>query len=683
MKCDTNNKVVPFVTPDIAATEAVQKFVQHCRYELDAFGPDLDWDADNWDLTGYIAFRGRQNQLVRVRWSNYDSTKRKPGAQMQQPFVDFAKSYFRYQHSFNPTKAFRTRQYALRALERSLCEITDAPPRIENADASVFARAAQLIKGKYSKDTRYGIGAELERIGRFISDKRLTRTPFSWVNPLPYYTSSTIGIGKEYEEKRTKKLPTEDALQALARAYMMAREPRDILLTSIGVLLCSAPFRICEMLTIPVDCEHTDLSGNKERYALRSWPAKGAEPVVKWIVASMIGVAKGAIAKIRTITEPWRRVARWYEENPDKIYLPKEYEYLRQRKEASLEEIRGVLGLSSTRNAACWVVRNSLKSLRHPSTGSCALYAFSAVEEAILAKLPIGFPFIDQHTKLKYSEALFVVPRNFFCEKKSTCPAMIEPVSHVAITDGLGTRHAYASVFSRFDIVSESGEPIKIRTHQIRHFLNTAAQRGGASQTDIAMWSDRKNVSQNATYDHTTGDELIERVRQEDGGSITSDLKALAIMTPIVARSDLDTASTPAAHPTPVGFCTQDFARSPCQYFNDCINCSFAVFVKGNRVMEECARQEHSKAKELRDEAKKARGDSVDGADRWLEHQEITVAHYEELVAFYDDPNIPNGARMKLSPEKCYSPISEAVNNYLLDVLSSVNKHTLIGPIKP
>ena len=51
--------------------------------------------------------------------------------------------------------------------------------------------------------------------------------------------------------------------------------------------------------------------------------------MVKWIIPSMVPVVKEAVARIRNATDAAREVARWYESNPTKVYLPVELEHFR------------------------------------------------------------------------------------------------------------------------------------------------------------------------------------------------------------------------------------------------------------------------------------------------------------------------------------------------------------------
>jgi hypothetical protein len=107
--------------------------------------------------------------------------------------------------------------------------------------------------------------------------------------------------------------------------------------------------------------------------------------------------------------------------------------------------------------------------------------------------LPKGFPVLDPDTGLKYSDALFICRTDELGKRKASYNWMIEPISIDQINDGLGGRSAYgfASIFSRLGFAEPDGSPIKITTHQFRHYLNTLAQSGCMSQLDVAKWSGR------------------------------------------------------------------------------------------------------------------------------------------------------------------------------------------------
>ncbi len=97
---------------------------------------------------------------------------------------------------------------------------------------------------------------------------------------------------------------------------------------------------------------------------------------------------------------------------------------------------------------------------------------------------------------------------------------MIEPVPTDCLNDALGSKKdGRASMFDRFELKEADGTPIRITTHQFRHFLNTIADMGGMSALDIAKWSGRIDVRQNAAYNHVTSAEMLAQIRKAVGDS--------------------------------------------------------------------------------------------------------------------------------------------------------------------
>lgn len=151
-------------------------------------------------------------------------------------------------------------------------------------------------------------------------------------------------MGQEFDKRRTEKMPSQAALEALPKTFQIATQPKDVLFSSIAAILCSAPDRINEVLLLAESCEvHDKTSGGKDAYGLRWQPAKGADPMVKWIIPSMAPVVAEAIAKIRRLTEDARRIAQWYEFNPERLYLPHDLEHLRRQELLTMDEVQQVI----------------------------------------------------------------------------------------------------------------------------------------------------------------------------------------------------------------------------------------------------------------------------------------------------------------------------------------------------
>jgi hypothetical protein len=326
----------------VDAEDRVKRFIDVCRNELTAFGTDLAFEADRWDVSETVQLKARGSNGHAV-FSNWAAGRSAQKAMMAEPFCSFAKAYFRYQHGLKPILSIATRLAALRALEAALTENGEAgnPTKV---DAGVLNRAAQLIRERFLTATAYGVGAELEFLAEFISERRLTIMPLQWRNPLRQ-PERRMRVGREFDQRRHDRLRSPAALLALAKAFTVATEPADVLVTSVLAILCAAPSRLNEVLQLRTDCEVSEgLSNTRSMaYALRWWGSKGGGPQVKWIIPSMVSVVQTAVARIRQQTNEARRIAVWYERNPQRIYLPEALKHLLDRRELSLREVGEIL----------------------------------------------------------------------------------------------------------------------------------------------------------------------------------------------------------------------------------------------------------------------------------------------------------------------------------------------------
>ena len=199
-------------------------------------------------------------------------------------------------------------------------------------------------------------------------------------------------------------------------------------------------------------------------------------------------------------------------------------------------------------------------------------------------------------------------------------------------------------MFNRLGLADDDGSPLKIRSHQFRHYLNTLAQRSGADQLDIAIWSGRKSTAQNRAYDHLSADELLEMVREalgEDGEHL-GPVAPVQVQSPIT-RAEFARLAVPTAHFTEFGACIHDFAMLPCPRHRDCLNCGEHVCVKGDQVRTGRIRALLEDTRRELAKAEAAVQEDFDGADRFLEHHRRAMARYEELISILTDPEIPDG----------------------------------------
>ncbi|MEQ1600996.1 MAG: integrase [Methylophilaceae bacterium] len=638
---------------ELDASQNLRRFIDSCRNELTVFGADLPFDENVWDITDSINLKGHGNKRHRLVFSNLETVNDKAPAPMAESFLSFAKAYFRYMQGFRPIVGVGPRLVALRALEAALrVNGGDAGPA--RADILIFNRAAQMIVEKYTEAAAYRMGGQLEMLADFLTDNKLTTVPARWRNFIKR-PGDAVRVGKEFDERRKEKMPSQAALDALPQIFRNAVEPIDVIVSSAAAMMCASPDRISELLSLPLDCEvrQKNKKTGEEAYGLRWWPAKGADPMIKWVVPSMASVVQEAIEKIRKVTDEARRIAKWYEGHPGKIYLVGELEYLRGQEWVSMQELAGILGMSERAGANTWCKTNRIDVIKKEQG---KIYVrLSDVEKVIIGMLPRDFPLLDKETGCKYSEALFVVRVNQLHAQRGTYNCQIEPITINQINTGLGgrTEHGFASIFSRFGFIEPDGSPINISTHQFRHYLNTLAQAGGLSQLDIAKWSGRKDIRQNAAYDHVTPGQMVQKIRDAIGDDSTmfGPLAELAKKT-LIPRDEFARLVVPTAHTTELGYCIHDYTMSPCQQHRDCINCTDLICVKGDEEKERRLRQQLEEARDLLRRAEEATKDGYYGSDRWLEHHTSTVERLSQLCSIIDDPKVPIGAVIQLSQPK-------------------------------
>lgn len=643
---------------DLEAAENVRAFVEMARNRLTAFGDDLDFDSHIWDVTGHFKTRGKKTSAKqRILFIRHRKNGLLEAIPLSDPFCSFAKAYMRYRYSLNPFVSYGHAISALAALEEVLVE-SFGESAIELANGDIFYRTASLIQSRYN-NSAYNISRHLQKISQFCTEHYLFSTPVQWETPikLPEFGVKT---GIEAEAKRNSKLPTAAALSAAPELLYLAKETSDVLTASILAILFGAPFRISEVLTLSADCEVEQEQNGKKMYGLRTKSAKGGNWEIKWIQTAMVDAVKTAIVKIRQHTDEARKIALWYEQHPDQIYLPEDLLHLRGQKRIHRDEISKLLNLA-TKSATGWCHIRKIKV----ENLTCDFEHFC---REMLKLLPKKFPFFDAGIELKYSEALFTTRFNASKLRIPQYRCMIERIDKNNVRARLGghTDRPELSMFHRFGFTESDGSPIKLNTHQPRHYLNTLAQRGNLSQIDIAKWSGRVNIHQNRDYDHMTAEELCNRLRQIVLDDINIGNLPVEIREQIndpVTREEFVSMRIPTAHVTELGFCVHDYTFTPCQLHRDCINCTEHCYIKGDEKRMDRIRKLHGDIDLLLEQAGEARRAGDYGADRWEEHHSVNLERMRNLVEIFDDPNVPDGSLIQLAAPEIPSRIRQAIDD--------------------
>ncbi|CAH0348083.1 integrase [Aquabacterium sp. CECT 9606] len=644
-----------------SAQENLRQFLQVCRSELSVFGAGLDFEKDRWDITSHVNRKSHRGP-VSLLFTELPPIGRRKSAPMQEPFKSFAKSAIRYLQGLRPSRSLATRLVGLRALHQALMEdgcVAD-PTRLIPFH---FNRAVDLIKERVAETSAYQYCGQLEVINKMMVDSGLLAAPMSWRSSVKRV--ERLGkVGPEFDRRRLERLPSAAALSALASIFTTATEPSDVMVTSVMAILCSAPERINEVLRLTVDSEvtHQDPTTGEAIYGLRWYPSKGAKPQIKWTVKSMTDVAKLAFRKMFKIGASARELAAWYQANPTKIFLSADLEHLRSHQWLTMGELAEVLfaGSVERRVVDLWCHDNKVHGT---GKGQSRRVRFEEIERVVLGFLPTGFPISDVDHGLQYSQLLFLVRRNELHKSRATYRCMFMRPCTDDINNRLSAAsHKSQSIFEKYGFREPDGTSIRATTHQIRHYLNTLAQRGGLSQLDIALWSGRARVSENNVYDHVSNRDVLAMLRAAVGEpNQTKGPLARLHGIKILKRSEFARLKVPTAHTTDLGYCIHDYSMLPCQAHQDCLNCDEHICVKGEPEKEERLKLLIGETKHLLAKAEEDQSLQLAGVPRWVDHQKQTLARAEELQRIMDDPAVPAGAVISISTPVMPSRLAQAV----------------------
>ncbi|OOL34698.1 hypothetical protein [Pseudomonas sp. FSL W5-0299] len=632
----------------------LRSFITFAREALTAFGSELDFGADSWDVTNFVRLK-RRNSCSSIRFHGFPSGRgQKDSCCLPQPYKDFAKAYCRYDYALCAYTTVSSRLAALRSLAVAL-EETESYVTPIKAGLGHFNRACAILNERYQASAAFFAGVELKRISQFLVEHQLCTVPIQWQNPLRAPTTFERRVGPEFDASRQARMPSSASLEAIAEIFVAAQAPGDVFTSSVCAILASVPSRINEVLSVSIQCEvnEFDSKTNQQLYGLRWLPSKGGKAQVKWVVQSMASVAREAVSKLRTISTPAREVARWYEQHPEAMYLPMELEELRGRSLISSEQVSAIVfatplpnGNHAGRGTEWCRKQRVVEHIPYdPQHKNAPRFLFADVERVIISMLPVNFPLADQKNNLTYSEALCLTRLNELTEAWGTYRGVIVLSDTGYIQKQLSSQRRALNIFDRFGYRELDGSPMKITTHQFRHFLNTVAQMGGLSQLDIAKWSGRAKLRQNNCYDHQSDRDVLALARSALGDPEKSAGHVASIPpSSLIARDQFAALKIMTAHTTDLGYCLHDFSMLPCQLHRDCMNCDEHVCIKGDVVRERAIRQHRQETQALLAQALRALGEEEFGANRWVEHQKLTLKRLDELCAIFEDSSVAANA---------------------------------------
>ena len=376
----------------------------------------------------------------------------------------------------------------------------------------------------------------------------------------------------------------------------------------------------------------------------------------------MVSIAKEAIKRTKALSQEGRELALWIETNPNDFFPRKKYSTLRD--EGSLTEtgVNQLLG---------WNLEPKFVRYRLKKSGYTWPVSLNSLWQFVMSssRQPKNFPWLSKQKNVKYSQALFCMTTDIFGSYQSPhYPVLWAPTNNDFNNDLNPTRlseEEYKTIFDRHGYLSADGGRLKLTSHQARHLLNTIAQRGGLSNLEIAKWSGRANVKQNRVYNHMSEYEMVAQAEELDKGlTLFGPLGEPGKHAPISIQ-EFNTLEKGPVHVTEFGVCVHDFTMSPCEKFRDCINCTEQVCIKGQDERFQRIKNRLEEVEVQYQKACQAMEAGLAGADRWFEYHKNTLKRLRELVGIFENPEIENGAIIKLRNDKEFSPLRRAVASRL------------------
>lgn len=302
----------------------------------------------------------------------------------------------------------------------------------------------------------------------------------------------------------------------------------------------------------------------------------------------------------------------------------------------------------------------------------CPLYSFQSLESWVLKRLQSKMPFVHRRVGLKYSQALFCLPRGIICPSHPTLWNVPFWLSAKRVNSILNGNSNKISIFALNRITDpKTGRPRELRSHQFRHLINTMAQFKFLSGQLIAFWSGRRDAGQNQTYNHVGQEYVIEawQMLNRQSGDRARRLNVLHDLA--VKRSQLESISyrealsltLGAIHVTRFGLCRHDFAFSPCPHERDCANCNESLFIAHDgKTLEEVEFQVNMHRNAV-NSCDLAIQDGEPDAERWRRVHERNLEAWTRIRELVTDGSTPPGTIVRLPPNGTAQSAAEFTMN--------------------
>jgi hypothetical protein len=628
-----------------APTAAIQALVLAARekFARDFPGESHCFDASIWDVR-HLKDRPATQSQDKLYFTRYGTTDQA----LPQTYAEVLKSWLVLeQHSLG---TMRLKNAAARLFWEAILLRRGNDPtafRWQELCEEDLSQAELLMREHWTPGTVHNQGIRLLLMVNFFAARGICRPLYYALQTPRAENGNRLTIAGQ--EARRVRLPSTRALEGVADIYSKyAKSPADRLRACALAILVVTGFRLGELLTLPLDCEVTEISNGKKRYGLRYYKEKtrGGEKMydVRWLTATGAELAQKAVAEIREITSGARERAKILEQDPKRVPIPG-HQWADCLSRGEVAALFGFQNRGSVREI-------SSSKLPYHREGGRSYYRVSDLENYLLSERAEHLWTLDRRdgTYQLLSETLFIAFAQSFHARHLGNPLLVEQMDPHALRSFTVGRARNISAFERFEIREEDGTFCKITSHQFRHWLNDLADKGGLSAELQTRWFGRENPKDTLAYQHANLEERLQWVK--DGirnGEICGTIASVYFALPEEEQDIFLEGHIQAVHFTPLGLCIHDFAIDPCPYYLNCARrCPDYLHTKGNQQERTNLIQVQRRTKQALAvaQAQVAAGNG-ETAQAWIRHYEETLAGVEAALAVDDDPTASDGEMVR------------------------------------
>lgn len=652
------NNIVKFIPKnDLSKIKNLDEFINFCKNDLTLWSdiPGWEWDNIVWPT------HTKSRPIGFMNWENRNPTRTSNITNemaMGKSIQDIAKAYIRYRHTISPHANVAREVIAFRVIDATL-KMDNITGEIAKFNEKHLNNCFELL-AVYKARPIYA--SALVEVLRRLSDLSIVSAKARfWNHPFVGAASySGINGAKATSEKKTEKLPDQNALLSLADIFSKGYEPNrldeiDIMVTSIVALMLCTPMRVAEVLRLRINCLKEDVDKNGQtQYYINYWSPKIGSYAKKAIPASMAPIALEAVNRLLKITNEARKLAKFYETNPSTFYRHDKCPDVGDHDRLNAHQVASCLGAKSVKSFA-----NLFKNQRGKS-GIKGLTLSKIWKEIILPqhhKLNPYFPYQEDIRNLavtppKMSECLLCFFSSQFSQEKQTSPILLKSFVITQLTGRLGfieggdkNSRRMVSIFTKHGYGG-----IRLKSHSLRHFLNHLAYHSGVQVELITEWSSRASVAQTFVYvDDSHYLETKARARE-----IVPALNERKYLPPV--EDGIDNISNGPYQRTIYGLCLRSWPAGPCNKTFDCLNCSELLMCKGDKVALETVIEERKNLQITYNSAQTALESGERTATRWLKIARPNLDKLIQLEEILTSRDIPEGSPIRVAGCNDFSP---------------------------